>query len=202
MNFEEAIKHLKQDAALASIIAQVEAPAANSNKDVYLALLNSIISQQLSGKVATVIFNRFCQLFPDNYPSPDLLEQTDISSLRSVGLSNQKATYLKNVATFTLEHTLNEIDWNTYSDEAAIAFLTQIKGVGKWTVEMILMFVLNRPDILPLDDLGIQQAFIRLYNLEETGKSLKNKMIELAEPWRPYRTLASRYLWRYKDAGL
>jgi DNA-3-methyladenine glycosylase II len=91
------------------------------------------------------------------------------------------------------------MDWSGMSEEDIIAFLTQIKGVGKWTVEMLLMFSLGRTDILPVDDLGIQQGIKRLYALEETGKELKKRMIEIAEPWRPYRTYACRYLWRFKD---
>lgn len=85
------------------------------------------------------------------------------------------------------------------SDEEIIEFLSQIKGVGKWTVQMLLMFTLGRPDVFPVDDLGIQQAMIRLYQLNETGKDLKKKMQEIAEPWQPFRTVACRYLWRWKD---
>jgi DNA-3-methyladenine glycosylase II len=98
-----------------------------------------------------------------------------------------------------LENDLETMDWSGMSEEDIIAFLTQIKGVGKWTVEMLLMFSLGRTDILPVDDLGIQQGIKRLYALEETGKELKKRMIEIAEPWRPYRTYACRYLWRFKD---
>jgi DNA-3-methyladenine glycosylase II len=98
-----------------------------------------------------------------------------------------------------LENDLETKDWSGMSEADIIAFLTQIKGVGKWTVEMLLMFSLGRTDILPVDDLGIQQGIKRLYALEETGKELKKRMIEIAEPWRPYRTYACRYLWRFKD---
>ena len=88
--------------------------------------------------------------------------------------------------------------YDTYDDEI-IQFLSQIKGVGKWTVQMLLMFTLGRPDVLPLDDLGIQQGMVKIFGLQETGKDLKNKMVECAEPWRPWRTIACRYVWRWKD---
>jgi DNA-3-methyladenine glycosylase II len=127
------------------------------------------------------------------------LVQLSPEQLRAVGLSGQKAGYLQNVAQFALENDLETKDWSGMSEADIIAFLTQIKGVGKWTVEMLLMFSLGRTDILPVDDLGIQQGIKRLYALEETGKELKKRMIEIAEPWRPYRTYACRYLWRFKD---
>ena len=119
--------------------------------------------------------------------------------LRAVGLSRQKAAYVKNVADFFIEHNLMDKDWTKESDEAILSLLTQIKGVGQWTVEMILMFTLHRPDILPLDDLVIRNSMIGLYGVEAKGRALKKRLLEIAEPWRPYRTWASRYLWQYKD---
>ena len=143
---------------------------------IYYDLLSSIVSQQLSGKAATTIFNRFLTLFPDHYPHPDLLSQLDIPILRSVGLSNQKAAYLKNVALFSKQYDLENHAWDSMSDVEIIEFLTQIKGVGTWTVQMLLMFTLSRPDVLPLGDLGIQQGMAKLYSIEATGKELKNEM--------------------------
>ena len=162
-------------------------------------MLGSIFSQHLIIKAATTIFNRFCAIFPDNYPHPDLVTELEPAQLRLVGLSNQKAGYLQNVAHFSLNNDLENHRWDKMSDEEIIEFLSQIKGVGKWTVQMLLMFTLGRPDVFPVDDLGIQQAMIRLYQLNETGKDLKKKMQEIAEPWQPFRTVACRYLWRWKD---
>ncbi len=161
---------------------------------------SSIVSQQLSTKVADVIFDRFINLFPDGHPDPKALLGLDDQVLRSVGLSFQKAGYLKNVAQFSLENDLVGHDWSAMTDEEIIQFLTRIKGVGRWTVEMILMFTIGRPDVLPVDDLGIQQGFQKLYGLSETGRDLKKRMVELAEPWRPHRTVGCRLLWRWKDA--
>lgn len=168
---------------------------------VYYDLLESIVSQQLSVKVADVIFKRFLSLFPDNYPHPELVIALESAQLRSAGLSGQKAGYMQNVARFAIENNLEQIDWAEMSDEEIIAFLTQIKGVGKWTVQMLLMFTLARTDIFPVDDLGIQQAMQRLFKIEaENTRLLKIQMLELSESWRPWRTVACRYLWRWKDS--
>lgn len=201
MNAALAIQHLQTEAKIRPLLDQIVMPDFTPSGRIYYDLLESIVSQQLSVKVANVIFNRFLTLFPDNYPHPELVIAIEMDQLRSVGLSGQKASYLQNVAQFAIENDLEQMDWNAMSDEEIIAFLTQIKGVGKWTVEMLLMFTLGRPDILPVDDLGIQQAMQRLFNLEEQNpRALKLKMVELAEPWRPWRTVASRYLWRWKDS--
>lgn len=200
MNLSDAISHLRKDPALQGILDKVVVPDFTPSGKVYYDLLDSIVSQQLSTKVATVIFNRFLALFPDGYPHPEQLIGIEFDRLRGVGLSNQKASYLQNVARFSLENDLENHAWHTLSDAEVIAFLTKIKGVGQWTVEMILMFTMGRPDVFPIDDLGIQQAMTRLYKLEESGKNLKKRMLELAQPWQPYRTVASRFLWRWKDA--
>lgn len=199
MNSAVALDHLQKDALLRRVIEQTVLPAFVPSRRIYYDLLDSIVSQQLSVKVATVIFKRFCGLFPDHYPHPELVVALEPTQLRSVGLSGQKSGYLQNVAAFFLKNDLENYPWDTMSDAEIIDFLSQIKGVGKWTVQMLLMFTLERPDIFPIDDLGIQQAMVRLYGLTETGKELKKRMLEIAEPWQPHRTLASRYLWRWKD---
>ena len=198
---ETAILHLQKDTAFRRILETTSLAELEPSRNVYFALLNSIVSQQLSGKVATVIFNRFCALFPEQYPHPGLLSDIDHALLRDVGLSNQKANYLRNVALFAQEHQLENHAWDNKTDTEIITLLTQVKGVGQWTVEMILIFTLQRPDIFPVDDLGIQQAMIRLFSLSETGKDLKKRMLELSEPWRPHRSLATRFLWRWKDSN-
>ena len=187
---------LIQDPVMATIIDQNQEIVANPHTDIYLSLLSSIISQQLSTKVAAVIKNRFLNLFADNYPDPAILLALPDDTLKSVGLSFQKLNYIRNVALFKetgqLEYTLvRELE-----DEALITHLTQIKGVGRWTVEMILMFTLDRPDVFPVLDLGIQNAMKRAYGLESSGKVLFNQMQEIAENWRPFRTIACKHLWQ------
>jgi DNA-3-methyladenine glycosylase II len=198
---EQVIAHLARDPKLATILPLIAFPDSGANTDdVYFGLLESITSQQLSVKAADTIFKRFLALFPDEYPDPVLLTNTPHENLRGVGLSNQKARYMHNTAAFFVEHQLFSKDWSTLSDSEIIQLLSSIKGVGKWTVEMILMFVLKRPDVFPIDDLGIRQAMIRLYEVELEGKAQYQKLTEIAEAWRPYRTYACRYLWRWKDA--
>jgi DNA-3-methyladenine glycosylase II len=194
-------RHLSKDPVLAKLVKKIPFPQSSNTKGVYQDLLGSIISQQLSGKVATVIENRFLALFEDGVPHTEKVTALEIPVLRSVGLSNQKATYMRNVAEFFQREKLENHDWASMADEDIIRYLTQIKGVGKWTVEMILMFSLRRPDVLPVDDYGIQSAIVQLYGLTETKKALRDRMVEIAEPWRPYRTYACYYLWRYKDGG-
>jgi DNA-3-methyladenine glycosylase II len=200
MNLENAISHLKTEPNIRPLIEAVAVPDFKPSGRIYYDLLESIVSQQLSVKVADVIFKRFLTLFPDQYPHPEQLCAIEIERLRSVGLSNQKANYLQNVARFSLENDLENHNWDGLSDEEIIQFLTQIKGVGKWTVQMLLMFTIGRLDIFPVDDLGIQQAMTRLFGLDTKDKQFKNNMMARAEIWRPYRTIACRYLWRWKDS--
>ncbi len=195
----KAVKHLSNDPFLKKAIDLIELDIAKSNDDVYGALVRSIISQQLSVKAASTIYGRFLDLFENNYPDHDHVIKMEAETMRQVGLSRQKSSYIKNVANFFQHEKVVEKDWSTHSDEEIIKTLTQIKGVGTWTVEMILMFTLNRPDIFPVGDLGIQQAMIALYGIEAEKKELKPRLIEIAEQWRPYRTLACRYLWEWKD---
>ena len=147
--------------------------------DIYRSLLHSIVSQQLSTKVADVIWSRFLDLFDGSYPSMEEVLTIPIESLRGAGLSGQKSGYIKNVAEFA---SLNPMDFESLmdkSDEEIIAYLTQIKGVGRWTVQMILMFPMDRPDVFPVDDLGIQTKIKALYQIDDTGKALKKKLRKL-----------------------
>ncbi len=199
MNYQPALDHLLTIQEMRPLAEKVVLAPFKTGQNVYFTLLESIVSQQLSVKVADVIFARFLKLFPTGHPEPEALLSLDNQALRDVGLSFQKAGYLKNVAQFSLENDLENHDWPAMTDEEIIVFLTKIKGVGRWTVEMLLMFTIGREDVLPIDDLGIQQGFQKLYALSETGKDLKKKMAELAEPWRPHRTVGCRLLWRWKD---
>ena len=197
---KEIKTYLSQDERLESIITNVELPTLQGDGDVYAALIRSIVSQQLSTKAAATIYNRFLNLFENRYPNKDVVIAFSEEQLRSVGLSRQKANYIKNVAHFFLEIEKDrETDWATMTDEAIITYLTQIKGVGKWTVEMMLMFTLQRLDVLPLDDLAIRNRMIKLYDVQATGKQIKVELTSIAESWRPYRSVACRYLWQWTD---
>jgi len=192
--------HLSKDPKLKTLVEQIKPfPKIEVKEDVYFNLVRSIVGQQLSTKAAATIFGRFQKLFKDEYPHPKQLVKCSTEHLRTAGISRQKSQYVKNVAQHFIDHKLFKTDWSKYSDEEILDSLTQIKGVGTWTTQMILMFTLARPDIFPTLDVGIQNAMKRLYGLEETGKALKQKMTELAEAWSPYRTYACYFLWRYLD---
>ncbi|WP_239020965.1 DNA-3-methyladenine glycosylase family protein [Pontibacter arcticus] len=195
----EIMEVLSKDTVILSIIRDGKPLTSSASEDLYFQLLSSIVSQQLSTKAAATIFKRFTALFPDNYPHPELLLQAPDETLRGAGLSFQKIGYVRNVAAFAQAGNLDHTTISSLEDEPLIKHLTQIKGVGRWTVEMLLMFALERPDVFPVDDLGIQNAMKRHYKLEETGKALRLKMVEIAENWRPYRTIASKYLWQSLD---
>jgi DNA-3-methyladenine glycosylase II len=195
---KKAIKqHLNRDKRLAELIKTIELPQSNPDGDVYFALTRSIVSQQLSTKAAATIYGRFLDLFDNRYPDIETVLNFSIEELRAVGLSRQKASYIQNVATFFQRKAA--VDWSKLSDDEIIDQLTEIKGVGKWTVEMILMFTLERLDVLPLGDLAIRNRMIQLYEVTITGRALKPELTEIAESWRPYRSVACRYLWAWGD---
>jgi len=187
------------DSIIDKISSKIELPSLTKTNDIYLDLLEVIISQQLSGKVAKVIYNRFLQLFENNYPKPEILREFDNEMLRKVGLSNAKTNYVKNLANFAIANdiSINHID--SLSDNEIIELLTKIKGVGKWSVEMILIFSLLRTDVFPYDDLVIKKSMIDVYGIKKEGKQLIEKMISISNKWKPNRSLASRYLWANYD---
>jgi len=196
----EHLIHLCKDKKLKKIIALQEPYVLQKRKTVYLHLCGSIMSQQLSTKVAAVIFERFLNLYKTRVPKPQQIVDTPIEILRGIGLSYAKANYVQNVCRFFMEEKITDAKLHRLSNKELIKYLSQIKGVGQWTVEMILMFTLGREDVFALDDLGIQQSIQKLYQLEELDKkALKEKMLQVSEKWKPYRTYACRYLWGWKD---
>ncbi len=199
----EPVTYLQEkDPILAQIIQNTPAfKRVDWQQDVYLALLESIVSQQISVKAADSIFARFKELFENSYPSAEILVTKTDEELRSAGLSFQKINYLKNIAQFHIDRGIYYDQFQKLEDEEIVQFLIPIKGIGRWTVEMLLMFVMDRPDVFPIDDLVIRQKMIKAYNVENsTGKQLYARLNEIAENWRPHRTLACRYLWRWKPS--
>ena len=197
----EHIKHLSKDKKFKKILAKQEPFILQQRKNVYLQLCASIISQQLSTKVAKVIYQRFLDLYKNKVPSPKQILDTPLETLRSIGLSNAKGEYVHNVCRFFIDNKLTDARLNKMHNEEVIDMLTQIKGVGNWTVEMILMFTLGREDVFAVDDLGIQQSIANLYGLESLDKKLlKQQMLNISAQWAPYRTYACRYLWGWKDS--
>jgi len=193
------IAHLQKDKRLAKIITEPIGEL-QLHKNIPLRLMASIMSQQLSTNVAKVIYRRFLELYKGKEPKPQQVLDTPFDVLRGIGLSNAKVSYVQNVAAFCIEHKITDKKLLAMSNEEIIALLTQIKGVGQWTVEMLLMFTLGREDVFAIDDLGIQQGITRLYKLDHLDKKqLKEKMLSLSAKWSPYRTYACMHLWRWKD---
>ena len=198
MEYQE---HLRKDKKFAPLLDDAN-HSIKKRKNTPIRLMASIISQQLSTKVAAIIFSRFLDLFDGKEPScAQVLECTN-DELRSIGLSQSKVNYIQNVAQFFLEHNLTDKQLYAMEPDAIIEMLTQIKGVGKWTVQVLMLFSLGQEDVFAVDDLGIQQAMIRLYKIKyETKKELHAKMLTMSSKWTPYRSYACLHLWQWKDQG-
>ena len=195
----EYIIHLSKDEKLKKLIDQHGEFKLKKQKNLYLYLCYSIMSQQLSTKVARVIRQRFIDLYGGE-PSPQQIAATNFEKLRAIGLSNAKVNYVQNVARFEMEKGMDHKILSKMNNEEVIEYLTQIKGVGRWTTEMLLMFALCREDIFAIDDLGLQQAVIKLYDLKHRKKKIMlDKISKISQQWSPYRTYACMYLWRWKD---
>ena len=194
------ITHLSKDKKLAKLLTDHEPFKLKFHKNICLRLCASIMSQQLSTKVAKVIFGRFLELYGGEEPTPQQIIATPFDKLRAIGLSNAKTQYVLNVAQFAIDHKLDDKKLKKMSNEEIIELLTQIKGVGKWTVEMLLMFTLGREDLFAVDDYGIQVAMKKLYKLDDSNKKdFREKMLKISKKWSPYRTYACMHLWSWKD---
>lgn len=196
------VQHLSRDSVLRPVLESTTLPAIEADrKDVYPNLIRAIVSQQLSVKAAATIHRRFLELFPERRPEPGLVLDMRIDTLRSAGLSRRKAGYVQNIARYFSNKQLLNRNWTGFDDESILQELTQIKGVGRWTAEMVLIFTLRRSDVFPVDDLGIRRMMIELYKVDKQlpKRRLYRELTQIAEAWRPYRSYACRYLWRWKD---
>lgn len=199
MSYHSAINFLQDsDPVLGQLIEQVgpcQLDSSQQNGDLFASLSRAILYQQLSTKAAAAIHRRFLQLYPEKpYPSASDILNTPEEVLRNVGVSRPKIVYLKDLATRVLSGlpTLEELE--VMDDESIILTLTQVKGIGRWTVQMLLIFRMNRFDVLPVDDLGIRAGIRKVYVLDELPS--KQTVERLGQKWKPYRTIASWYLWR------
>ena len=197
-----ALAHLKRaDPVLGGVIERVgpcrlEARRAGTHYD---ALVRSIVFQQLSGKAAGTIHGRFRALYPGKRPRPDLVLATSDELLRGAGLSRQKIGYLHDLSARVADRSLPLAHLGRLPDDAIIEHLVQVKGIGRWTVQMFLMFRLGRPDVLPELDLGVQNAIQRAYGLRR--RPTPKDVLRIGAPWRPYASVASWYLWRSLENG-
>ena len=161
--------------------------------------MRALVSQQLSVKAAATIFSRFLALFPGDEacPRPESILQVPVETLRRVGLSRQKAAYLHDLSARVVSGALRLDELDDLSDEQVMEALTAVKGVGRWTAEMILIFQLGRPDVLPVDDVGVLRSIQNVYGLRR--RPSEKQVLRIGERWRPYRSIASWYLWAALD---
>ncbi|KRT61012.1 MAG: DNA-3-methyladenine glycosylase II [Thaumarchaeota archaeon CSP1-1] len=191
---KKAFKFLKKDPKFAKIIMQVGDYNVKITKNRYQSLVESIISQQLSGSAANSIIKKFRKLYKSKFPKPRDVIKTSDSKLRTTGLSKMKIVYIKELSKKIESKELNMRKISTQSDEQVIEVLTDVKGIGRWTAEMFLIFSLGRLDILPVGDLGLKKGIQSMYSLKELPE--KEQIEQLAESWKPYRTVATWYLWK------
>lgn len=195
----EYIKHLRKDARLKEILKNQSPFVLQEQARLIDYLIDSIVGQQLSTKAAAVIVGRFRNMLPKKASLQDMLD-LEVEALRAAGLSYQKASYVHAAADFFLQQKITDAKLRKMSDATILETLTQIKGVGKWTVQMMLIFGMGREDVFAPDDLGIRQAMQDVYDLDHLqGKQLVAEMELIAKHWQPYRSYACLHLWKYKD---
>jgi len=193
----EAINHLKKsDPVLRAIIERVGPCRIEYGPPEFHSLAEAIVYQQLNGKAAVTIFNRFADLAGKPLTPEGIMKLTD-QQMRAVGLSKQKTSYLRDMAERALNGQLDFSRLQEHSDQEVIKHLTQVKGVGVWTAQMFLMFTLKRPNVLPTGDFGVQMAIKKHYKKRKMPKP--TLMEKIAQPWEPYRSIACWYLWRSLD---
>ena len=188
----KSINHLNQFEEIKDLIEQYPVPKFSPSNNYYQALAKSIIYQQLSGNAAKVIYSRFLNLFDGDTSTPSEYLNIDDFTLRGIGISKQKISYIKNLSIFFIENQ-NRLNFTTYSNEQISSKLILIKGIGQWTIDMFMIFTLSRLDVLPVGDLAIKKAFKVIYSLKElpSDSFMRSKALK----WKPYRSIASRYLW-------
>ena len=191
---------MRRDPALAPIIRKYGACGIKTGResDIFCGLVEAIVSQQLSTRAAATIYGRVRALLPDGgIPTPDAILLLPDEALRGAGLSRQKLGYLRDLSRKMLDGSINVAGLRAMRDDEIVAELTKIKGIGRWTVEMLLIFRLTRPDVFPAGDLGIVKAVQKAYNLRKTPDV--KRLHAIAERWRPYRSVASWYVWASLD---
>jgi DNA-3-methyladenine glycosylase II len=194
MDNTKAVEHLRQDKVLGTLLDKYTVSAPKVSINLFRDLLEAIINQQLSGKAAATIFGRFLDLFPqDTLPTPEEILKLSEETLRTCGVSHQKASYLKSLSEEIVSGKLVLDELHVLPDEDVITALTKVKGIGRWTAEMFLIFSLGRPDTFSVGDLGLRTSVGKLFGIDRDDKV---KIEEISKSWSPYRSLASLYLWK------
>lgn len=197
---QPAIQHLQvNDSVIAALIATYPAPEITKHDNYYQELVESIIGQQLSVKAARTIRGKFVELFGGNFPNPEEILARDVEELRSVGLSRPKASYIQDLALKVIEGEIKFDELDSLSNDAIIAELTKVKGIGVWTVHMFLMFCMARLDVLPTGDLGIRNGIMKLYGLDHLPEPREIELLAETNGWQPYASVASMYIWKSLD---
>ena len=199
MDIKSALKILNKDPKMQKLIKDYELPNFKSKNNYFQSLMRSIVFQQLSGKVANIIYQRLINLLPDNKIIPREILIIPKNNMKKAGLSLQKINYIKNLAHYFEANQFDSDKVKKMSNKEISAELIQIKGIGQWTIDMFLMFTLNRPDVMPYLDLGIQKGMKILFDLNELPT--KDEIKALSVEWKPYRTIACWYLWKIVDDG-
>ncbi len=191
----KAERHLSAaDPRLATIISSVGRCEIKMRDGPFQSLVEAIIYQQLAGAAADAIYGRFLKIYRGRFPSPGRLIATGDEKLRAAGLSARKAEYLKDLARHIADGRIKPRLLRSMTDEQVVEQLVKVKGIGRWTAEMFLIFCLGRPDVLPVGDLGLRKAIQKTYSLEDLPS--EQVMKEIARTWRPYRSIATWYLWK------
>lgn len=199
MDWSSAITHLTSaDPRLAPLVERHGHPTIAPRKNAIESLARAIVGQQLSGKAADTIWGRVIALWGGRFPAPAKILATDDAALRAAGLSGAKSAAIKDLARHVLDKKLVPARLLAAADAEVAAMLLPVRGIGPWSVDMFLMFSLARPDVLPVGDLGIRKGMQRHFRLRKLPEA--RRMLELAAPWRPYRTIASWYMWRLLES--
>jgi len=196
----EAANYLRQhDVVLAPVIDRVGPCAIRPHRNYYQELVDSIISQQLSVKAAAAIEQRFRDMFGGSFPGPEQILTKDVEQLRAIGFSRAKANYVHDLARHIIDGELRFDHLDALTNEAVVAELTAVKGIGEWTAHMFLMFCMGRSDILPVGDLGIKNGIRALYGFADVPSPEDIRQIAETHHWHPYESIASWYVWQSLD---
>ena len=201
LDIELALKYLSRDKDLKTLIDHFGVITLKRRRNYFKSLLRSIIHQQLSGKAARTIENRFLELYNGNrYPTPEEVLKTPAEAIQNVGISRMKTEYIRGLSKIIDDGDIRLEKLSELSNDEVGNVLKEVKGIGQWTVDMFLIFSLNRPDVFPLNDLGIQKGLMLLLGRQKILS--RESMLSHSKKWKPYRTLASLYLWKIVDEGM
>mgnify|MGYP001418436612 FL=1 len=201
LDIELAVKYLSRDKDLKTLIDHFGVITLKRRRNYFKSLLRSIIHQQLSGKAARTIENRFLELYNGNrYPTPEDVLKTPAEAIQNVGISRMKTEYIRGLAKIIDDGDIRLEKLSELSNDEVGNVLKEVRGIGQWTVDMFLIFSLNRPDVFPLNDLGIQKGLMLLLGRQKILS--RESMLSHSKKWKPYRTLASLYLWKIVDEGM